>query len=831
MKKPIETPEESVNWAKLGSQLVNIADSKCSLCPIHQETERVCIPMNMPTRRLRVEGSAIRPLLIGEAPGYNEEQTGRLFSGSAGKLLDQTLTEVGLKREWFFTTNAVKCRPEDNRTPSAKEIKTCTTAYLSQELQAVKPQFGLALGNGGCQAILGKKGITKLNGAIEERHGVQWVFAFHPAAVLRNPRYKEAFKQALLVFSRMLRNEEGIPETETVLVDTKEKLKLLLAEFKANPKSVTIDTETWGEHPGSGRFKGGGLAWWDKSWKLVTVQFTFRPGYSYSLPLWHQETPWKDPEKILQIIKPYMEGVKTWYMQNGKYDSKVMERVGVHIRHSWDPMGATYAVDENNLKSLGFLAMVHLGVPEYKEMVDKSNMFYEPLDLVAEYGGKDTDYTHRLVSITKRQLKNDPISYRLYKRLLHPVDLVLTDVEYRGMPLDADKLAERTVECDEKIAEAQDTVYETVGMEFNINSTAQLANVLFDRMGLPIITRTATGRPSTAEGVLIRLKYLDDTGIMDQILEFRKWKGYKSRYLTPWPILMDDDARLHPHFKPFHTVTGRLSCENPNMQQVPRDYFIRGIIGGRPGWLVVEADYSQAEMRLAAHYSQDKSLMRIFNSGRDVHMETAMAVLGKLEQDISSEERKAAKAVNFGFLYGMGWKNFIDYAKENYELDVTEIEARRYRNEFFQTFKSLQEWHGRQRKKARLHGYVMSSIGRKRRLHDIHSTNEGIRAEAERQAINSPVQSLASDMMLLAMVQLEKQLPPEEARLISTVHDSILFEIREDKLDKWAPVIKDTMENLPLEELFDCILTVPIVADIKYGLHWSEGAKEFELAQ
>lgn len=827
MVKNTETPEELVSLRSLASTLTTLADDGCSLCPLHLETSRVCIPVNLPTRKVSISGTSIRPLLIGEAPGYSEEETGKLFSGSAGKLLDSMLEEVGLNREWFFTTNAVKCRPEDNRAPTAKEIKTCTTAYLSQELQAIKPQYGLALGNGGCQAILGKKGITKLNGTIEERHGVKWVFGFHPAAVLRNPRYKEPLRQALLVFSRMLKNEEGIPETQTTLVNTKELLKELIAEFEKKPKAVTIDTETWSKHPGVGRFPGGGLAWWDPSWKLVTMQFTFRPGYSYTVPLWHDKTPWKDPAKVLRILKPHMEKVKTWYMQNGKYDSKVMEKVGTHIRHSWDPMAITYATDENNLKGLGFLAMVHLGVADYKDMVDKSNMFFEPLDLVSEYGGMDTDYTHRLVPVTRRILKEDFQSYRLYRKLLHPWDLVLTDVEYRGMPLDVDKLEERTVECEGYIAKAKQAIFDTVGMEFNPNSTAQLGNVLFDRMGLPVIQRTPTGNPSTAESVLLRLRTLDDTGIMDQILEYRKWQGYMSRYLKPWPILMDEGGRLHPHFKPFHTITGRLSCENPNMQQVPRDTFIRGIIGGRPGWQLVEADYSQAEMRLAAHYSQDPALLRIYNSGRDVHMEMAMQITGLSADEVSSEQRKQAKAVNFGFLYGMGWKNFVDYAKDNYGLDVTEYEAQQARKDYFNQFRKLTEWHARQRKKAQANGFVTSAIGRKRRLHDIRSTNEGIRAEAERQAINSPVQSLASDMMGLAMIQLEERLPASEAILISTVHDSILFEIREDKLDKWVPVITETMENLPLEKDFDCILTVPIVADVKYGTHWSEGAKEF----
>lgn len=825
MEANTETHQESISYRDLASELRSLVNPACDLCPLHLETRRVCIPVNMPSKGLKKDGEQIRLLAVGEAPGANEEKTGQLFSGAAGKVLNEGLEDVGLKREWFFVTNAVKCRPDENRTPTASEIKTCSNTYLSQEIQAIQPQFGILLGNGGCQAVLGKKGITKLNGQVIERHGVKWVPVFHPAAVLRNPRYRKSFKGALLVFARLIRDEEGAPNTETILVNDKETLKQLLNELE-NAEKAAIDVETWSSHPKVGRFKGGGLAWWADDFMVTTINFAFKPGYAYVLPLQHDKARWKDWTKVRDIIKPSMENIPYWIMHNGKYDSKCLEMIGINIRHSFDTMGAEYAIDENNIKDLGFLSQVYLAAPEYKDLVDKSNLRSEDLGLMAEYGGKDGDYTLRLEKVIKRRLSKEGLSNRLYERLLHPSDLVLTNVELRGMPVDHTKLVERARQCDENIASAQEEIYDLTGWEFNINSTQQLGDILFNRMDFPILETTTTGRPSTREGVLVALKTLDDQGLIERIMDFRKWRGYRSRYLNPWPELADSEWRLHPHFKPFHTVTGRLSCENPNMQQVPRDHFVRGIIGGRSGWTILEADYSQAEMRLAAHYSQDSTMMRIFNTGRDVHMETAMSVTGLSEDEVTPEQRKMAKAVNFGFLYGMGWHKFMDYAKENYELDVSEAEAKVARKEFFRQFRSLPGWHDRQRKKARKFGYVLSAIGRKRHLHDIRSTNEGIRQEAERQAINSPVQSLASDMMLLAMIQLEEQFDPNECRIISTVHDSIIFEVREGLEDKYIPLIKKGLEEVPLEREFECLLTVPIVADVKYGTHWSEGAIE-----
>lgn len=821
-----ETPQASNSLKELAFSLRNLANPNCNLCPLHEETSRVCIPVNTPTRLLKKDGKPLRILVVGEAPGASEESTGKLFSGNAGRLLDQALKDVGIKREWLYVTNGVKCRPLDNRAPTAREIRVCSSTYLSQEIEAIQPDFGLVLGNGGCQAIFGKKGITSLNGTTTEKYGIPWVAAFHPAAVLRNPRYRAPFQGALLVFARLIRDEEGIPTTETTLVNDKATLRELIDQLD-QAEMASIDVETWSSHPSVGRFKGGGLAWWAQDFVITTINFSFRAGYSYVLPLDHIEARWSDWTKVRDIIKPHMERVPKWIMHNGKYDSKCLEMIGINVRHGFDTMGAEYAIDENNLKSLGFMSQVYLGAPEYKELVDKSKMRTEDLNLMAEYGGKDSDYTYRLEKVVGRRLRDEPLAYRLYDRLLHPADLVLTDVELRGVPLDKEKLVDRATECDARIALAEEKVYDLTGWEFNLNSPAQLGDILFGKLDFPVIETTKTGKPSTREGVLIGLKSFDDGGIIESILDFRKWRGYSSRYLGPWPSLADHRWRLHSHFKPYHTVTGRLSSENPNLQQVPRDTFIRGIIGGRPGWTILEADYSQAEMRLAAHYSQDKTMMRIFNAGRDVHMETAMAVTGKAEEEISSEERKMAKAVNFGFLYGMGWNKFMEYAKENYELDVTEAEAKMARKDFFAQFRALPGWHARQRKKAKRNGYVLSAIGRKRHLHDIHSSNEGIRNEAERQAINSPVQSLASDMMLLAMIELGRILDTNECRLISTVHDSIIFEVRDDLVDKYIPTILGVMEDTErLVDDFECMLTVPIKADIKYGSHWAEGAIE-----
>ncbi len=627
-----------------------------------------------------------RLIVIAEAPGSQEEQTGALLSGRAGQLLWEYLKEVGFEREDFFITNAVKCRPEDNRAPTDREIKECSF-YLHQEMELIHPKFGLALGNGGLKATLGRKGITKYNGTTFEFDETTFVAAFHPAAILRNPTLLAAFKAALLVFKRLVYDEQGIPTTNAISVNDKETLRALISDL-TSAKRGSIDVETWSEH------ERGGLYPWDDSARLSGINISVLPGKAYVVPLWTLGSRWKNPQKVIDILKPHIEAVPMWYMHNGKFDEQWLDIFGIHVRQHFDTMGAIYALDENNRKDLGFASQVYLGAPEYKDLLNKKHTNLTPLDDLVEYGGQDADYTLRLGHKLTTALKAEPLSRRLFTKLLMPAVNVLTDVETVGLPVHRGKFKKRWAETEEKIEEYHHRVLDYVPsklMPFNPNSPQQLGNLLFNRLEFPIIQETKTGAPSTAEAVLIRLQDLDDGGVINAILNYRLWRGYGSRYFANWDKFMDPAGRLHPTFKPFHTVTGRLSAANPNVQQIPRDTFIRGIIGGRRGWRIVEVDYSQVELRIVAHISQDRSMLRAFLSDRDIHTETAMAVTGKPEMEITSEERKMAKAVNFGFVYGMGSPKFISYAKEKFGVEISDGEGVNYRRDFFRNFGRLQE--------------------------------------------------------------------------------------------------------------------------------------------
>jgi DNA polymerase-1 len=302
-------------------------------------------------------------------------------------------------------------------------------------------------------------------------------------------------------------------------------------------------------------------------------------------------------------------------------------------------------------------------------------------------------------------------------------------------------------------------------------------------------------------------------------------------YLLPWSGKLDERSRLHTFYKIYGTVTGRLSGE---MQQVPRDPFIRSVIGAPPGWQWIQADYSQIELRVAAHIAQEERMIRAFLLGEDIHTLTAARMSGRSVDEFKGgsfelkELRKKAKAVNFGFLYGMYPAKFQAYAFENYDVRVSKEEAELVRKQYFETYPGLVAWHHRQERLVRARGYVQSPLGRVRHLPDIHSQDGGVQREAIRQAINSPVQATASDCMLFGMVQLDRVLDERECFMVGTLHDGIFFECREDKVDKWAPIIKETLQELPLKKAFGADLSVPLICDVEWGQHWGEPDHELK---
>jgi DNA polymerase-1 len=771
-----------------------------------------------------------RVMIIGEAPGAREDAQHRAFVGPSGKLLDRTLERLaGIQRDECYVTNVVKCRPPDNRTPERKEAKTCATTYLQQELEAVRPQFVLLLGNSALFAVTGRTGITKMHGTIFRKEWggtkAQVMATVHPAAVLRNPGWAGAYGNDLYRFGELIQGRDTSPKTTVKMVTNAVGLRQLRRKLMT-ATSISWDIETHTVPAEKPYVRSNLQEWHGEDSQIVSIAFSWVEGLAVFVPLWHEQTPWKDPGKVLEYLRPALTRDDCEYVaHNGKFDARWMHAHQIVVPQDFDTMLAAHMLNENESKSLKLQSRTKLGADAYDVGEDLKDAHLINLVRLGIYNGKDADYPLRLRRIQRRQLRDEPRIGTIFDELMMPASNVFVEIERRGIYIDPDRWRERHDEAVERKDRLEEYINQWVPEELrpiNLNSPPQVGVVLFDHLGLPVIRKTKKGARSTAEPVLLRLAHQHKMPLA--MIKYRKWAKYLNTYILPWWFeWRSADGRIHSWYKLFGTVTGRLSGEG-GIQQVPRDPFIRSIIGAAPGYLFVQADYSQIELRIAAMISNEKRMLGQYARGEDIHMTRAMKMTGKLAEDVKKEERKKAKAVNFGYIYSMGPQKFVDYAFDNYDLVVTLEEAEKDREGFFEDYPALRPWHARQRRLAQRYHRVNSPLGRVRHLPDILSGDKEVRAEAERQAINSPVQSMASDLMLFALIDLHRRMPEREARVVGTVHDSILFEVRENVVDKWCRRIKRTMEDMDrVEQTFGCQITVPIVADIEVGTHWAEG--------
>jgi uracil-DNA glycosylase family 4 len=800
-----------------------IRNPNCTDCVLHEEAQTVCLIGDGPV--------PTDVMVIGEAPGYREDELHKPFAGRSGQLLDSVLEKAGLPRRSVFITNAAKCRPPDNRTPGKIELKACRP-YLDDELKAVKPSYVLLLGNTAL-GVVKKSGIMKQRGNVFDLNGAKAFATMHPAAVLRNPNLERVFEADVLTFARLVRGEEAkIKPPQTIMVQSKKGLERLVHAILSS-EALAYDVETAGRDEFTFPARQERIDWVRDS-MIATISVATEPGLAFGVPLYHPEAHWKRPGDVLRIIATALAYTNAKRVaHNAKFDDRWLSKFGVPLDADFDTMIAAHLLDENRLKGLKPLAQVLLGTNPWKDVdLGQRGSLTTDLRKLIRYNAKDADYTLRLYYLFREELLRPENSrtLRLFLKLMMPAARALKRIEQHGMWVDKQRLIDRTVEVERRSKKTLGKVYDLAGRPINVNSPQQLSQLLFSDLGLPIVERTPKGAPSTKESVLLRLRH--EHPICNLIIEARTHLKNLGTYLYNYQQLCDEEDRVHGNYKVTGTVTGRLSSgkrdDTPkepglNMQQVPRDIFIRGIFGAPPGWRFVEADFSQIELRIAAHIANERNLLRIFRDGRDPHMEMAMRLTGKPAHLVTKEERKKSKGVNFGYLYGMGAAKYVEYARDSYDLQVTMEEAEDSRDEFFRAYPALRPWHERQRRLVRQYKRVQSPIGRVRHLPDVDSPDKMVQGEAERQAINSPVQSLASDMMLLSMTIFDRLMPDDEGFMVGTVHDALLFEIREDKVRKWVPVIRQVMDNLPLKKKFGVVLDVPILVDISVGTHWGEG--------
>jgi DNA polymerase-1 len=814
-------------------------------------------------------------MVIAEAPNAIDDTANVPLSNRAGTLVRQYLIDAGINSSEVYYTYAVNCAPPDNKPPSAAQLRECRY-WVHERIKAIKPKYVLLLGNAALESLLFIKGIKKARGIPVEQDGIIYLPTYSPNYVNYDDKAKAPFEADLALFARII-DEEGMPEEEGLditVVDTKRKVNKMLAAIKDD---VAYDIETTGLYPWD--VPGNG----EEPKKVLSIQFGTADG-QFVLLLNHMASPFTG-DQIAKIIKRIDRRIKsanpTLITHNGKFDALWML---VHYNVRWfphfDTMLAHFLLDENSLHTLKVLPQVYLGAMPF-DIDLETKRSGDDLSAFLTYGAKDAYYTLELKKIFDKMFEAEPEIRLVFDEILMPCVHLFIEAEHRGVFIDSPRLDEVELYLKEKIDEAEETLdryvskiawdttdkvvvereslpeYEVIGEKrsryqyLNFGSSAQLAGFLYEYLGLPIIEKTAGGAPSTSESVMLRT----DHEIAKSLLDYRAAKKQLTSFVDGWRKYLVD-SRLHPSFKLHGTVTGRLSCQNPNLQQVPRDKKIRTLITAPPGYTLIEADLSQVEMRIAAELSRDRALLEAYRLGVDVHWLTAIREIGRsgaMKREVVStvkhitgkklrygdaldelirvgpgpcekagdalgidwkEHRKKAKAINFGYLYGMWWKKFREYARDNYGVEITDQQAQDSRIAYFELYSDLPEWHRRQKRRARKDGYITSPTGRKRRLPAAMRGDGSMDAQAaERQAINSPVQSFANDINLMAAIQLRKEFDPEELQIVGTVHDAILFEVRDDIVEEAYERILEVMSGPELFKTFNIKMSVPILAD------------------
>jgi DNA polymerase-1 len=437
-------------------------------------------------------------------------------------------------------------------------------------------------------------------------------------------------------------------------------------------------------------------------------------------------------------------------------------------------------------------------------------------DIIAYTKAKNFDEAYAFL---EKSLKETGRLQELYDDIEHPLIAILSEMRSHGVRIDTGILEGLRKEYRKDLEKIEKRIYSLAGKEFNISSPKQLGNVLFDELDLGVKgqKKTATGQRSTKESELEKLK--DQHPIVADVLEFRGLQKLLSTYIEALPPLLDDNSRLHAEFLQYGAVTGRMASQNPGLQNIPirteRGRAIRHAFVPADGFTLVGLDYSQIELRLAAILSQDENLMSIFRSGRDVHTEVAAAVFKVAPGDVDREMRRRAKIINFGILYGMG----VNALKT--QLGTSAAEAHTFYDDYFQTFDTLAKYLESTRGYARKHGFTETMFGRRRQFPEMKSSLPYVRAQAERMAINAPIQGTQADIIKLAMVQVDRLIKEmsaeEDVHLLLQVHDELVYEVKDSRVKEIAAKIRETMEDALPSELAH---GVPIIAEAKAGPDW-----------
>jgi DNA polymerase I len=592
-------------------------------------------------------------------------------------------------------------------------------------------------------------------------------------------------------------------------VTTDPAMKKLVAELKKKDE-ICFDTETTGIDANEA--------------ELVGLSFSIKPGEAYYIPCPPDQK--KTKEILSHFESLFADKKKTWIGQNIKYDMLVLKWYGIEIAGNlFDTMLAHYVIEPDGKRSMDDLSAKYLGYEpvHIEELIGKKgktqgSMRDVELEKIKDYAAEDADITLQLKNVFLPLLKTKEVE-KVFYEVENPLVKVLADMEYEGIRVDEEFLNEYSKVLEKDAKKAEDSVYKQAGVRFNLASPKQLGEVLFDKLKLdPSAKKTKTGQYQTGEDVLLKLAAKGNQ-IVEDILIFRELTKLKSTYVDALPLLINKKTgRVHTSYGQAVAVTGRLQSNNPNLQNIPvrteRGKEVRKAFIPRDSkHILLSADYSQIELRIVAAISGDKNMCEAFRNGTDIHTATASRVYNVAEKDVTKEMRYKAKSVNFGIIYGQGAFGLAD------NLGISRTEAKEIIDNYKKQFPGIQKYMDDTINFARENGYVQTLMGRKRWLRDINSANFTVRGFAERNAINSPIQGTAADMIKLAMQKVHAAMKKEkmQSRMILQVHDELVFDALKSEAKELKPLIIECMEAaMPLPH------KVPVTAECGEGKSWLE---------
>jgi len=602
------------------------------------------------------------------------------------------------------------------------------------------------------------------------------------------------------------KNIENTPHNY-ILSDTDEKINTLVKLLQSH-KIISFDTETTGIDAHQA--------------ELVGLSFSVIPGEAYYVPIS------SDQEKAKMTVQQFKEILEdttiTKVGQNIKYDMTMMKWYGVELAGPlYDTMITHYLCEPDLRHKLDYLTESYL---DYKmvpieDLIGKGgknqlSMRDVDVEKVKEYASEDADLTLQLMPVMKKMMAENELN-ELYHKIEEPLIRVLCDLEYEGIRIDAGFLNDYSKELEKLIINKEQEIYRNAGVHFNISSPKQVGEVLFDRLKVPYRwKKTASGQYSTDFDKLTELA--GEHIVIDTILEYRKFSKLKSTYVDALPTMINPrTGRVHSNFNQARAATGRLSSENPNLQNIPiKDEAGREIrkafIPRTDDYVLLAADYSQIELRIIAEISNDKSMLDAFIAGNDFHKATASKVYGVPYDEVTSEQRRNAKTVNFSITYGAGATNLMR------QLNISRKEAQELIQSYFREFSGLKNYMDETVKSARELGYVKTLLGRRRNLRDINSRNSLTASNAERIAINTPIQGTAADMIKIAMINIHQVFRENnlKSKMVLQVHDELVFDVYKPELNQVKVIIEDKMKNaIPT-------LNVPIIVEMGVGNNWLE---------